>query len=523
MHYPDTSHLLARNAPLIGERWAADASAGTREHIDPNRAEAIAEVRIAGAREVDEAVAVAARAQQAWMALSPPRRREIMQAWLQRIRDADSDLRLLAALESGIPVGVDSSPLAHAWIDYYAGWTDRIEGATTEGSPTPGFNYTRKEPYGVVGVIIPWNGPMVAIAMTCAPALAAGNAVVLKPPSNTPFVALKLGELALEAGFPPGLFNVLPGDAEAGQALAAHAGVGKVCFTGGGEIAQHVLKAAATTLKPVFLELGGKSPNLLFDDADLDNALPVSLFSCMTLAGQGCVLPTRLLVQRGVYDQVIERLQAMQPMLVTGLAYDPQNIVGPVISDAARTRILGMIERARATGEGRVLFGGRKLEGENLPGYFVEPTVFADVAPSASIAREEVFRPGADSDPVRYRERSHRHRQRQLLRAGRLCANPRPGAWPARGHASAGRLHHRQQLPDDEPERTVWRLQAQRLWPPWRARGPGGISANQEHLRGAAALRQRAWKRLTSSSSVPVRPVVSWPNASVPIRAPACC
>jgi aldehyde dehydrogenase (NAD+) len=393
MEFPDTSRLLVRNAPLIGEQWHGTASGGERDLIDPNRGVAVATVRLGGAPEIDLAVSAAAKAQKAWIALSPPQRREIMQRWLVLIRAADSDISMMGAIESGITLSTPSGPLAHAWIDYYAGWADRIEGTSSEGYPSRGFNYTRREPYGVVGVIIPWNGPLVAIAMTCSPALAGGNAVVLKPPSNTPFVALKLGELALEAGMPPGLFCVVPGDAEAGQALASHAGVAKVCFTGGGEIARHVLTAAAGTLKPVFLELGGKSPNLLFDDANLDSALPYSIFSCMTLAGQGCVLPTRLLVQRGVYAEVVERLSATAPLLKTGVAYDPANVVGPVISEAACDRITGMIDRARAQDEGRLLYGGTRLRGEETPGYFIEPTVFVDVKPTARLANEEIFGP----------------------------------------------------------------------------------------------------------------------------------
>jgi aldehyde dehydrogenase (NAD+) len=390
---PDYTRLLARNCPLIGERWIADASGGEKPHVDPNSGQVVATTRLAGAREVDAAVDAARKAQKAWIALRPDQRRAALERWSALIKAADADLSLMAAAESGIPLSTPAAPLAHAWLDYYAGWADRIEGSSSDAFPTPGLNYTRKEPYGVVGVIIPWNGPLVAISMTCAPALAAGNAVVLKPPSNTPFVALKLGELALQAGLPPGLFCVLPGDAEAGQALASHPGVGKVCFTGGGEIARHVLTAAAQTLKPVFLELGGKSPNLLFDDADLDTALPNSLYACMMTSGQGCVLPTRLLVQDGIYDAVLERLAAATPQLKVGPAYDPASVLGPVISDAACRRILGTIEGARAEHQGRLLCGGARLGGALAGGWFIEPTVFVDVKPDAPLAREEIFGP----------------------------------------------------------------------------------------------------------------------------------
>lgn len=390
MTYPDTQRLLALNAPLIGDTWLDQPSAGQRPHIDPNTGHEVGSVKLAGAAEVDQAVRVARQAQKTWQVMPGAQRRAALQRWLELIKAAEHDLTLMAALESGVTRTASAAPLAHAWIDYYAGWADRIEGSSSEGYPSGGFNFTRREPFGVIGVIIPWNSPLVAIAMTCSPALAAGNAVILKPPSNTPFVALKLGQLALEAGLPAGLLCVLPGDAEAGQALVAHPDVAKVCFTGGGEVARHVLSAAATTLKPVFLELGGKSPNLLFDDANLDTALPYSLISCMTLAGQGCVLPTRLLVQKGVYAEVLERLTELLPQLTVGAAYDPASVIGPIISEASLQRILGVIHNAQAQGQGRLLTGGQSLPGD---GYFLEPTIFADVHPDAPLAREEIFGP----------------------------------------------------------------------------------------------------------------------------------
>ena len=393
MRRPAVEHLLMRNSPLIGEQWITDASGGVKPHIDPNTGEAIGRIHIAGAREMDRAVETAQGAQREWMTMRPDQRRTVLQRWSELIKAAESDLSLIAAVESGIPLSTPSAQLAHAWLDYYAGWADRIEGHSSEGFPAFGLNYTRKEPYGVVGVIIPWNGPLVATSMTCAPALAAGNAVVLKPPSHTPFVALRLGELALQAGMPPGLFCVLPGDAEAGQALASHPHVGKIAFTGGGEIAKQVLAAATPTLKPVFLELGGKSPNVLFDDADLDAALPISLYSCMLTSGQGCVLPTRLLVQDSIYDEVLSRLAAA-PQLAVGPAYDRSSVLGPVVSEAACRRILGVIDRACREKEGRLLCGGKRLGGALANGYFLEPTIFADVRSiDAPIAREEIFGP----------------------------------------------------------------------------------------------------------------------------------
>jgi aldehyde dehydrogenase (NAD+) len=316
-----------------------------------------------------------------------------MLKWLELIKLNDEPLRQMGALESGIPIGRASVATAHAWIEYYAGWADKIGGATSDANAPGGLNFTRKEAYGVIGVIIPWNFPLVAIGMAVSPALAAGNAVVLKPPAATPFVALFLGELALQAGMPPGLLSVLPGDAEVGDAMVRHPGIGKISFTGGAEVARHVMQSAAATLKPLFLELGGKSPNIVCEDADLNVAVPMSLRTCMGLSGQGCVLPTRMLVHEAVYDDVVERVRAVSATLKVGAALDPDSHMGPVISDTACRRILGVIEGARERGDGRLAFGGKRLGGALANGYFIEPTVFADVDPGSPLAQEEVFGP----------------------------------------------------------------------------------------------------------------------------------
>ncbi|MBV9512016.1 MAG: aldehyde dehydrogenase, partial [Caulobacteraceae bacterium] len=283
--------------------------------------------------------------------------------------------------------------LALAWIRYYAGWCDKLDGQVVSSYPLPGFDYILPEPYGVIAAIIPWNMPSVATSMKVVPALAAGNTVVLKPPEITPFVALRMAELAIEAGLPPGAFNVVPGGGAAGAALVRHPEVDKITFTGGGPTAKLVMAGAAEALKPLALELGGKSANLIFADANLDAAVPQSVMGCLGLSGQGCVNPTRMLVQESIYDEVADRVAAVVKAIRLGLPLDPATGMGPVINEAACTRILGVIERAKAEKAGQVVAGGARAGGELADGYFIEPTVFGRVDPASHLAREEVFGP----------------------------------------------------------------------------------------------------------------------------------
>lgn len=386
--------LLSSNRPLIGATRPATTSAGTRQHINPSTGLAQADILMGGKAEIDAAVTAAVDGQRAWMAMGPEGRRDCLLRLAELIAADNDRLIRMAALECGTPIGISNTNLATSWIRYYAGWADKVEGGCSEPLGIKGLAYTRHEPIGVVGVIIPWNSPLVATAMTAILALAGGNAVVLKPPTQTPFVALRIGELALEAGLPAGAFNIVPGDAEAGEALIAHPAVGKVSFTGGEVVARAVMRTAAEHLKPVALELGGKSANIIFADADLDKAAGMAAgCSLVPLAGQGCVLPTRVYAHDSVFDDFVDRVRAIGQSFILGNALDPATVIGPVISEASAERIMGMIERAKAETPGSLVLGGQRGQGALAAGSFIEPTIFAGVAQDSYIAREEVFGP----------------------------------------------------------------------------------------------------------------------------------
>jgi aldehyde dehydrogenase (NAD+) len=303
-----------------------------------------------------------------------------------------SEAAELAALDNGTPVSVMNPGFyTAAWVRYYAGWCDKLDGEVLSGER--GLSFVRLEPYGVVAVIPPWNGSMMGMGQKCGPALAAGNTVVAKPPELSPFGMLRFAELALEAGLPPGVLNVVVGDAVAGHALVGHRSVDKISFTGGSATARTLMATAAGNLTPMALELGGKSPNIVFADADLDRAASVAAhLGTALLAGQGCALPTRTYVHHDVYDEVAAKIVAIVGSLPVGDPLDPASFVGPVVTEAAMIRILAVIDRAAADGS-TLLAGGERLGGDLAGGWFVAPTVFGDVDHDSDLARHEVFGP----------------------------------------------------------------------------------------------------------------------------------
>jgi aldehyde dehydrogenase (NAD+) len=384
-----TVSRLAEQGHLIGADWRPSDAAGTHHHIYAATGKVQAEVGLAGAADVDEAVAAASDAQPAWAALPSGRRASVLYRLADLLERHGPEAAELAALDNGTPVSVmNPGHFAAGWVRYYAGWCDKLDGEVLSGEP--GLTYVRHEPYGVVGLIPPWNGSMMGMGQKSSPALAAGNAVVVKPPELAPFGMLRFAELALEAGVPPGVLNVVVGGAEAGDALARHPGVAKLSFTGGAGTARTIMAAAATNLTPLALELGGKSPHIVFADADVEVAAGMAAFlGSALLSGQGCALPTRLYVQDAVYDAVVAKLLGILGTLQVGDPLDRSVMIGPVVTEAAMERILGVIGRCDAT----LLTGGRRLGGELADGWFIEPTVFGDVDHDSDLARNEVFGP----------------------------------------------------------------------------------------------------------------------------------
>jgi aldehyde dehydrogenase (NAD+) len=384
--------VLPEPGLFIGGERVTTSTAGTMERVDPTTGEVLGEFPVAGPAEVDAAVQAAHKAFPAWRRLTANKRREILWKVSELIRRDAEELKTLIALETGTPVGVNQLDMAVDQFQYYAGFADKFAGELISSYPAPAFDYVRYTPYGVIGALITWNGPVINASMKAAPALAAGNCVVLKSPEFGPFATMRLAEICLEAGVPEGVFNVLSGGPETGDAIIRHELVRKVSFTGGPPIARKVMAAASESLTPVVLELGGKSANIVFEDADIANSAQMAAFmSTVASSGQGCLYPTRLLVHESVYDQVLEGVKAVAESPTIGDPLDPSVIMGPVISQSAVDRIMGYIEDAKSSA--RLVTGGERVGGDLANGYFIKPTVFADVDNNSKIAQEEVFGP----------------------------------------------------------------------------------------------------------------------------------
>jgi len=388
-----TIERLAAQGHLVGADWRSSVEGGTFQHHYAATGAVQADIGLAGAGDIDAAVDAARAAQPAWRDTSPAKRASILFRLADLLDQHAEEAAAIGALDNGTPINVMRPGLYAAnWVRYYAGWCDKLDGEVLPASGDS-LRYVRPEPYGVIAAIPPWNGSMMGMGQKVAPALAAGNAVVVKPPELAPFGMLRFGELALEAGVPPGVLNIATGGAIAGDALVRHPGVDKISFTGSGATARRILAGAAEHLTPVALELGGKSANIVFPDADLDAAASMSaVLGAALLSGQGCALPTRLYVHDDVYDDVAAKVTALVESLAVGDPLDPEVVVGPVVSAAALERILRVIDRARRDGA-RLLTGGARLGGDLAAGYFIAPTVFADVDHTSDLARNEVFGP----------------------------------------------------------------------------------------------------------------------------------
>jgi aldehyde dehydrogenase (NAD+) len=380
----------------IGDERRPVGGGGVHEHVYPATGEIQGTVPLAGPQDIDDAVHAARAGFETWRSWTPWQRRDVLVRLADLLDASSEELARLSVLDNGMTLGI-AQFTASSVVDYaryYAGWADKIEGRVTT-SPGQGreLAYTAPEPYGVVGIIITWNGPLVSIGMKVMPAIAAGNAVVVKPSELTPYATERFMELVREAGIPAGVVNVLPGTADAGEALVRHPLVEKVSFTGGPTAARQILAACAETLKPAVLELGGKSASVVFPDADLDAVAFIATASVhQTLAGQGCALATRLVVHDSIYDELAEKVVAFTDDIVLGDPFEPTTGMGPVVSRSAQQRIIGMIERAQTDGA-KLLIGGGTGGSALADGFFVEPTVFGDVDPASQLGQLEVFGP----------------------------------------------------------------------------------------------------------------------------------
>jgi phenylacetaldehyde dehydrogenase len=385
---------------LISGRWVPAKSGHVFNVYDPGTGGQIARVAESDAADIDAAVKAARRAFEAgpWRKMTPSERTKLIWKLAELIDKNADQLAEIESLDNGKPKMIAKFVdvvLASDLFRYMAGWATKIEGATIPISvpfaPGAKFHaYTTREPIGVVGQIIPWNFPLLMAAWKLGPALAAGCTIVLKPAEQTPLSAIRLGELITEAGFPDGVVNIVNGYGEtAGAALVAHPDVDKVAFTGSTEVGRMIVKAAAGNLKKVSLELGGKSPNIIFPDADLDKAVPGAANAIFFNHGQCCTAGSRLFVHKSVYDDVVEGVAAAAAKIRLGHGLDPATEMGPLVSQEQHNRVCGYLKAGLSEGA-KAVTGGKARGGE---GYFVHPTVFANVKPGMKIAQEEIFGP----------------------------------------------------------------------------------------------------------------------------------
>lgn len=384
---------------FIGGQWVPAASGATLDVEDPATGEIIGRVPAGDAADVDRAVAAAKAAFPVWRASNPAERSRLINRLADLIEENADELARIDSLDVGMPFAearyVDIA-FSISILRYYAGWATKINGDTISPSFPQSFGggpfhaYTLKEPVGVVAAITPWNIPLMMLVKKLAPALATGCVMVAKPAEITPLSTSVLAKLCQEAGIPDGVFNVVSGlGSTVGAALTAHPDVAKVTFTGSVPTGKAIIRAAADTLKRVSLELGGKSPNIVFDDANLAKAIPTAGMAIFAGAGESCIAGSRLYVQRGVYQQVVDGLAARANEIKVGPASEADSEMGPLVSATHRDKVASYFELARA--EGATVVAGGEVHGDS--GYFVKPTVLTGVAPYSRINREEIFGP----------------------------------------------------------------------------------------------------------------------------------
>ena len=450
---------------LIDGKWVAAASGKTFDTLNPATGEVLAHVAEGDQEDIDRAVKAARRAfdDGKWAAMRPAERQRLLLAIADLIERHGKELAQLETLDNGKSLNESQNvdiPAAAETFRYYAGWVTKNYGETIPSDPAF-FNFTLREPVGVCGQIIPWNFPLLMAAWKLGPALACGNTVVLKPAEQTPLTALRLGELLQEAGIPDGVVNIVPGfGPTAGGALVHQPQVDKIAFTGSTEVGKEIHRETSSTLKRVSLELGGKSPNIVFSDADVEAAVQGAIMGVFFNQGEVCCAGTRLFVEQKLHDQFADTLAKHAASLKVGDGLDPETRVGPLVSQEQYERVTGYLEIGKKEGA-KALTGGARAKGLER-GYFVAPTVFTGVKNSMRIAQEEIFGPVVSVLPFKdendavfqgnntlyglaagvwTRDVSKAHRVARALRAGTVwvnCYNVFDPAAPFGGYKQSG-------------------------------------------------------------------------------------
>ncbi|MBH1998030.1 MAG: aldehyde dehydrogenase family protein [Sphingomonadaceae bacterium] len=382
---------------LIDGKLVDALSGETFQSTSPSTGELVATFALASAEDVDRAVRAARAALDGpWSRFKPADRQAVLLRLADLVDAEFDDLALLDCIEMGRPITAARGlrPMVQRSLRHFAGAATAIHGETLSNSaPVDLLSFTLREPVGVVGAIIPWNGPLFSAAWKVGPVLATGCTIVLKPAEDASLSPLRFAQLCLEAGVPPGVVNVVTGAGATGAALADHPDVDKIAFTGSCETGQRIIAAAAGSVKRVTMELGGKSPNIIFADADLDLATPAAAMGVFNNSGQVCAAGTRLFVQRPVYDEMIERIAAFTAALKVGPSLDPETVIGPLVSAKQYARVSSYLDLGPQEGA-RLVTGGHRVTGDGFDaGHWVAPTVFADVRDDMRIAREEIFGP----------------------------------------------------------------------------------------------------------------------------------
>ena len=378
----------------IGGEWTTPTDASSFATLDPATGDVICEVFQAGSADVDQAVTAARDAfTGGWRDLAAAKRAGLIYAFAEALKANFAELAELESLDNGKPLAFAQGDVGAAvnHLRYYAGWPTKIEGRTIPVSVPDTLCYTRREPIGVCAQIVPWNYPLLMAAWKLAPALAAGCTIVLKPAEQTPLTALRVAEIAKQAGIPDGVINVLSGDGATGAALVEHPGVDKVAFTGSTAVGREIGRKCGEALKRVTLELGGKSPNVILPDADLGKAIKGSYRAIYSNSGQACNAGSRLFVHRDAYDEVVEGLVDVAAKAKLGLGLEPGTELGPLVSEEQLERVMSYIDSGRSDGA-EVATGGEPVE-VNGGGWFVAPTLLTGVEDGMKVAREEIFGP----------------------------------------------------------------------------------------------------------------------------------